>query len=75
MTLAHMVEMIVTPKPIEVTIVNPEPTNSRGAVSALSVENCGESPTTKTPQTSIAMTKIGVGAMLQRSVLAHGPFG
>src|SRR3982074_3498037 len=43
---------IVMAKPMQLAIVSAEPTRWRGALCALSAENCGESPTTTTPQNS-----------------------
>ena len=41
---------MVMKNPMLVTMVSAEPISSRGAVWAVSAENCGESPTTTIPQ-------------------------
>ncbi len=52
----------VIAKPMQFTMVSAEPTNSLGAVAALSAENCGESPTTTMPQKTMNARKAGAGS-------------
>src|SRR5688572_6867468 len=49
-------------KPTQFAMVSAEPNSARGAFCALSVENCGESPTTTTPQKRRKARNSGVGA-------------
>src|ERR1041384_2013553 len=52
---------IVIANPMEVTIVRADPTSRGGANRAVNAENCGESPTTAIPQTTIALRKSANG--------------
>ena len=56
------IETIVIEKPMQLAIVSAEPTSLGGAKRALSVENCGESPTTTTPQNNRKARNTGKGA-------------
>src|SRR5206468_3151965 len=56
-----MLKMVIA-NPMQFAMVSAEPTNCCGALRAFSAENCGESPTTTTPQNTRKARKIGVGA-------------
>ena len=58
---SSMLKMVMA-KPMQLAMVSAEPTSSRGALCAFSAENCGESPTTTTPQNSRKARNTGVGA-------------
>ncbi len=61
-------------KPMQLTKVSTLPTASRGAFCAVSVENCGESPTTVTPQMASHSANTGSGAVSSRGASAqHSP--
>src|SRR6185503_9346138 len=53
---------IVIAKPMQLPMVSAEPTHSLGAFAALRAENCGESPTTTTPQNARKPRNSGAGA-------------
>lgn len=54
---------MVIVKPMQVLIVSVDPTNVVGEKCAITVENCGESPTTTTPHVIIATKNKFLGSM------------
>ena len=62
---------MVMANPIQLLNVSVDPTNSRGAYSATSAENWGESPTTTTPQITGSPRKITGGALAKKGETRH----